>query len=224
MPKIEMKQRPPPPQFKFSTMIYIFMGVLALFLMFDQTMRMTCGFTMGLLLEPVIGFNGMYPHFTFLCAGVVTGVLSITVRQLTLDPIQMAETQNTMRWVNQYRMDAIRNKSQARIKKAQEMQMKHADANFKMMKQNLKTMVLTMAVVLSIFAWLYMFLSYSVRYPVISVPWSSDVHLMGNTVLPNWVLLYGLVSLPITQAYQKVLKYLYFSKKMREEYGGEERG
>jgi uncharacterized membrane protein (DUF106 family) len=222
MPKIDVQQRPAPPPFKFTTMIYIFLGVLSLFLMFDQTMRMTCGLFMGIALEPVIGFGGAYPHYTFLIAGVMTGVMSITIRQLTIDPIKVAETQNTMRWVNQYRMDAIKTKSQTRIKKAQELQMKYAEANFGMMKQNLKAMALTMAVILSIFAWLYMFLSYSVKYPIVSVPWSTDVHLLGSTLLPNWVLLYSLVTLPVTQAYQKVLKYLYFSKKASEEEHGVE--
>jgi uncharacterized membrane protein (DUF106 family) len=218
MPKIETQQRPPPPEFKFSTMIYIFFGVLALFLLFDNTMRMTCGLFIGVVFEPTIGFDGKYPQFTFLAAGVITGIISITVRQLTMDPIEIAKTQSDMRWVNQYRMDAIRNKSQARIKKAQELQMHYAEANFKMMKQNLKAMALTMALIMSIFAWLYFFLTNDVKYPVVSVPWSSDVYLLQSTMLPNWVLLYGLLSLPITQAYQKVLKYLYFSKRAREEH------
>jgi len=220
MAKIGVKETPPPPEFKFSTMVYIFLGVMTIFMIFDNTMRMSCGMVMGTFLQPLIGFNGEYPHLTFLAAGAITGVISITVRQFTMDPIETAKIQKDMRWVNQYRMDAIKNKSPAKLKKAQEIQIRYAEANFKMMKQNLKGMVVTMVIVISVFAWLYMFLIGSVRYPVISVPWSSDVPLMQSTVLPHWILLYSLVTLPVSQIYQKVLKYIYFSKKAREEHVG----
>lgn len=238
MPDVEMRppSRPQPQPMKISTMVYIFLGVMALFLLFDMSLRVTCALTIGTLLTPLIGMEGRYPHLTLLFAGVITGVISITIRHMTLDPVEMARTQHTMRWVNRVRMEALRSGSASRMKKAQELQMKYAEQNLRMMKQNMKAMALTMALILSVFAWLYIFISNDCggeicdpsassiygKYPVISVPWSSDVHLLGSTLLPNWVLLYGLMSIPITQAYQKVLKYLYFRRRMEESGSAEE--
>jgi len=72
----------------------------------------------------------------------------------------------------------------------------------------------TMAVIIPVFAWLYIFVSLDVPTTMISVPWYWNTDLNASSVLPNWILLYSLVTLPFGQVLARVLKYFSFRKRL----------
>jgi uncharacterized membrane protein (DUF106 family) len=47
-----------------------------------------------------------------------------------------------------------------------------------------------------------------------SVPWSFNNDLNGIYVLPSWILLYSLVSLPFGQVLMRTLRYFSFKKRL----------
>ena len=88
----------------------------------------------------------------------------------------------------------------------------------------MKLMPVTMLVVIPIFAWLATFIDISVTSTSstsISVPWALNVNMKSSNILPNWVLLYSLLTLPFSQVLTKVLKYFSFSKRLKNIESGE---
>ncbi|UCE81396.1 MAG: hypothetical protein JSV94_02990, partial [Methanobacteriota archaeon] len=74
----------------------------------------------------------------------------------------------------------------------------------------------TMIVIIPIFAWLANFVYLDISSVIFSVPWEFNASMKNSNILPNWVLLYSLVTLPFGQILQRVLKFFSFSRKLRE--------
>jgi uncharacterized membrane protein (DUF106 family) len=88
-----------------------------------------------------------------------------------------------------------------------------------MMQQSLKTsqtqfklMPVTMVVVVPIFAWLANFIYADVAATSFSVPWELNADMTKVNVMPNWILLYSLLTLPFGQVLTRVLKFSTFTK------------
>jgi uncharacterized membrane protein (DUF106 family) len=118
-------------------------------------------------------------------------------------------------------MDAFRSRSAQRMEEATELQKKYATEMWGMQKSQFKAMGFTFLPVIAVFAWLGTFIL-EAGYPVFSVPWAAQVYLNETTaVFPSWILLYGLVSLPVSMVLQKLLKYVSFKRKLEALEGGE---
>ncbi len=85
-------------------------------------------------------------------------------------------------------------------------------------------MPVTMIVIIPIFAWLANFVYMDLGSTMFSVPWEFNANMRNSNVLPNWVLLYSLVTLPFGQVLQRVLKVFSFRKRLKNlETGGARR-
>jgi len=79
----------------------------------------------------------------------------------------------------------------------------------------LKLMPITMLVIIPIFAWLANFVYLDLESTLFSVPWALEANMRNSNVLPNWILLYSLLTLPFGQVLTRALKYFSFSKRLR---------
>jgi uncharacterized membrane protein (DUF106 family) len=77
-------------------------------------------------------------------------------------------------------------------------------------------MPVTMLVIIPIFAWLANFIYLDLSSTSFSVPWAFDASMKSSNVLPNWVLLYSLLTLPFGQVLTRVLKYFSFRRRLRD--------
>ena len=84
------------------------------------------------------------------------------------------------------------------------------------MQSQFKLMPVTMIVIIPIFAWLANFVYLDLSSTIFSVPWEFNADMENQSVLPNWILLYSLVTLPFGQVLQRVLKLFSFRRKLRE--------
>jgi len=73
-----------------------------------------------------------------------------------------------------------------------------------------------MLVIIPIFAWLANFVYIDLQSTAFSVPWSFNADMKHSNVLPNWILLYSLLTLPFGQVLTRVLKYFSFGRRLRE--------
>jgi uncharacterized membrane protein (DUF106 family) len=83
----------------------------------------------------------------------------------------------------------------------------------------MKLMPMTMIIVIPIFAWLDVWMNGFTTIPVVNIPWAMSVPLYGvngTTLLPNWILMYSLISIPFGQVLMRALRYFEFRKKLRE--------
>lgn len=195
------------------TTILVFM--FALFIMFDQNTRTFMGEVVGYVLMPVIGFNGEYPLLTLVLAGLLMVTFSIIVRTFFTDNVEMARNQKVMAAFNQELRQARIENNLYKIKKLTEHQQEVMSKSMEMSTQQLKLMPATMIFIIPIFAWISVFVT-GLAAPVVAVPWSFNVQLNDSTVLPHWVLLYTLISIPFSQALSRTFRYIQFRKKLKQ--------
>jgi uncharacterized membrane protein (DUF106 family) len=187
---------------------------MAIWLMFDTKMRMDFASALGVLLHPAVGFNNAYPVWTIFFAGLIMTIFSTGVRHYFIDWVEMAKTQKIQAAFNKERMDAYRKGDTNKVKRLQGMNVEIMQMNAKNMKSNFKTMAVTMFLVLIMFSWLWLFLS-NLENQTFAAPWALDVRYGDNPyLLPNWIFVYTLASLPVGQVLGRVLKHYSYSKKL----------
>ena len=216
--------RPPKPDI-MNQMVLMLVFVVAIFIMFDQNLRQSLGSAVGVVLEPIVGFHGHNAVLTLFFTGLLMGFFSIVVRHFFVDWIAQARTARiTSAFQKEFREARLTNNTY-KIKKLTELQPQIMSQSLKTSQTQMKLMPVTMLVIIPVFAWLANFVYLDLPSTMLSVPWSFDVNMQDSNVLPNWVLLYSLLTLPFTQVLQKSLKFFSFRKRLEklETQGGEEK-
>jgi len=206
----------PYPKKQMSTFLTIFVFVLALFVMFDQSLRTWLGDVLGVVLNPLIGFNGTMPVVTLFLAGIIMSGLTVVVRHFFTDYVDQAENQKIVGAFNKELRNARVENNKYKMKKLTEQQQKIMKKSMDMSTTQMKLMPLTMLIVIPIFAWVAVFIGGLGSAAVVNVPWAMNVDLNGSSLLPNWVLLYSLISIPFSQVLMRALRYFEFRKRLRE--------
>jgi len=205
--------RPPTPAVG-SQMIMLLSFMLALFIMFDQGLRQGLGNIVGIGLSPLVGFSGTQPILTLMFTGLLMSFFSIAVRHLFIDWVDQARTQRITSAFQKELRDARKDNNTYKLKKLTEMQTEIMSQSLKASQTQLKLMPITMLVIIPIFAWLANFVYLDVGSTSLSVPWEYNASLKTTNVIPNWVLLYSLLTLPFGQALTRMLKYFSFTRRL----------
>jgi uncharacterized membrane protein (DUF106 family) len=187
---------------------------LVMLVLIDPNLRDMLGNAVGIVLEPLIGFNGQYPILTVFIAGSLMVLLTTLMRHFTTDWLEMARTQNHMRAFQKEFSKARKENNTYRIKQLQDKQPEIMQMQQEMSSRQLKSMPMTMIIVIPLFAWLVIFLQ-DLQYTDYSAPWNLHVHMFGTTVLPHWILLYSALSIPVGALVQKAMKYLSWKERWK---------
>lgn len=200
-----------------STFITIFIFLFAMFVLFDQDLRDGLGQLVGFVLEPLIGLGGSAPVLTLMMAGVIMTGLTVVLRHFFTDYVAQAESQKIVSAFNkEFRQARVEN-NLYKMKKLSEQQQKIMQKSMSMSTSQMKLMPVTMLIIIPIFAWLSVFVAgLDPAVATVNVPWASNVPLNGWNVMPNWVLLYSLISIPASQVLTRALRYMEFRKKLRQ--------
>ncbi len=208
--------------FNLRRFMYIFLGLLALLIMFDRGLRKDVGRAIGGILNPVIGFNGQYPILTLMCAGAIMITISTIIRDQLMNWVDMAESQKISSKFQKKLMEAKRANKQSKVKELEKKQQEISKRQMNTFKPQIKSMALTMVFVLSIFGWIWVFVGNLPNHSY-SVPWALNATLNKPLIegcffpLPQWIGVYMLVSLPLTQVLMSVLKMIDFKSRLEEE-------
>jgi uncharacterized membrane protein (DUF106 family) len=161
-----------------------------------------------------VGFGGAYPIWTLFFAGILMTAFSTCVRHYFTNWVEQARIQKIQAAFNKENMDALRKGNVQKKKRLDEKKLQIMQMNTKNMKSSLKVMAVTFFLIISVFSWLWLFLQ-QIPDQSFAVPWSLDITFTSNPVLlPNWILLYSLVSLPVGMMIGRVLKHYSFSKRL----------
>jgi len=194
------------------TTMFLMLGMLIL--LSDPNMRSGLGGVMDPILRPTVGLNGGPVFVTlFLCSIIMVGVNS-SLRTFFDDPIMRFKFQKVQQQFSKEFREANMNLDKHRIKRLQQLQPQVMQLSMKVNSKQMKSMPFTMIPAIMIFMWLSSYISSGVVTHHITIPWSATWDLLDNsdTLLPHWIIIYSVVSLPINQALQKVAKYYRMQK------------
>lgn len=212
--------------FDLRRFIYIFLGMIVLMMFIDPDLRYEFGGYLGKVLYPLIGFNSNYPVLTLILAGTIMIAFSTTVREFFMDWVEMAKNQKISSAFRKEMMEARKANKQTKLKKLQDQQAEINKLSMGQMKDQLKSMVFTMVVVISIFGWIWMFTS-DLPNTTFSVPWALNANFNQPLIeacfvpFPQWIGVYMLISIPLGQVFMVFLKWYDFKNKLEEEEEGE---
>jgi len=214
-------QRPGAPKQNMSGQLMIMLVMFfAISILFTPDLRMIIGNAVGFVFYPAVGFSGLFPIITLMLAGLLMIFLSTILRHFFVDWVSQARNQKIVSaFQKEFRKARLENNTY-KIKKLTEVQGEIMQKSMSGMNSQMKLMPVTMAVIIPVFAWLYIFVSLDVPTTMISVPWHWNTDLNASSVLPNWILLYSLVTLPFGQVLARVLKYFSFRKRLLGLEGG----
>ena len=212
--------RPPKPDLG-NQMVVMLAFITAMFVMFDNNLRQGLGDLVGVPLAPLVGFGGDQPILTLLLTGLLMSFFSISVRHFFVNWVDQARSQRITSAFQKELREARTSNNTYKLKKLTELQPQIMAQSMKASQTQLKLMPVTMLVVIPIFAWLANFVYLDLSSTTFSVPWAFSADMKASNVLPNWVLLYSLLTLPFGQVLTRILKYFSFSKRLRQlESGG----
>ena len=178
-----------------------------------------------------IAFDGQYPVLTLVIAGLLMITVSTIVRSLMSNPIKMAKNQHIQSEFNkEFRQARIEN-NLFKMKKLQEMQPEIMNMSMEQSTQQMKTMPVTMIFLMPVYAWVWYFLIAGTdsstgvvgiyftedNPPLVDIPWAQDFNL--NTYIwffPSWIVIYTLISMPIGQIENRLIRYILLKKELRK--------
>jgi len=209
------ESKPAKPDFA-NQMVVLFAFMIAMLVMFDNDLRQGLGKIVGTGLSPLVGFDGQLPILTLLFTGLLMSFFSISVRHLFVDWVGQARTAKMTSAFQKELRQARQSNNTYKLKKLTELQPQMMSQSMKSSQTQLKLMPITMLVIIPIFAWLANFVYLDLESTAFSVPWALDASMKNSNILPNWILLYSLMTLPFGQVLTRTLKYFSFSKRLRE--------
>jgi uncharacterized membrane protein (DUF106 family) len=198
-----------------NQLVMLLAFMVALFIMFDNDLRQSLGRAVGVALYPLVGFDGRFPVITLLLTGLIMSVFSITVRHFFIDWVGQARNQRIGSAFQKELREARKSNNTYRLKKLMEMQPQMMQQQLKASQTQLRLMPVTLIVIIPIFAWLSNFVYVDLDYTMFSVPWEHNASMKNTNVLPNWILLYSLMTIPFGQVVTRLLKYFSFSRRLR---------
>ena len=166
----------------------------------------------------VIDFNGQWPVFTLVIAGLIMITLSTVIRSLMTDFLSQAKNQSIQSEFNKEMRQAKLENKLYKMKKLQEEQGNMMAKTMESSTQMMKVMPITMVVVIPVYAWVWFFLGNTVPPELLTVamPWGS-VYLMDSLwVIPIWIVVYTMISLPIGQLENRIVRYFLLKKRLKE--------
>ena len=159
-----------------------------------------------------IAFDGRYPVVTLIIAGLIMITISTIVSDFNKE-FRQARMENNL----------------FKMKKLQEMQPQIMAMSMQASTQQMKVMPVTMIFLLPMYAWVWYFINpsdaaiaggdyFAAGEAVAHLPWSASFDL--NTMLvgffPAWIIIYTMVSMPIGQIENRLLRYYFLRKHLRE--------
>lgn len=227
----QVQQQAPPMNSK--TMIGMFAVLIVM--MVVMQFRSQIGGALDVVFK-YIAFDGQYPVLTLIIAGLIMITVSTIIRSVLSDPIQMARNQQIQSDFNKEFRQARLENNLFKMKKLQEMQPQIMAMSMEASTQQMKVMPISMIVLLPVYAWVWYFINPSdaaipggdyfggdnplsgMEHALVNIPWSEGFNLneMLLGFFPAWIIIYTMVSMPIGQIENRLLRLYFLNKHLRK--------
>ena len=197
-----------------SQLMFFMLFMLVLLIMTMTGIGVILGYYFGLILEPVIGFNGQFPVLTLFFSGLIVVSLSSLLTNFFTDWRKMSHSQETGRAFQKEMTEARKSGNTNRVNKLMKMQpeimRKQTEASSGMMKP----MLFLIIFIWPIFIWLRTFLG-NLDYYYFTLPWANGVSLITlpeeEILMQAWLWLYLIFSMLFGQLIRQGLKFISLS-------------
>ncbi len=166
-----------------------------------------------------INFGGKWPVLTLIIAGLIMITLSTVIRGFLTDPIAQARSQQIQSAFNAEMRQARLENNLFKLKKLQEKQPEMMAQSMKASTDMMKIMPVTMVVVIPIYAWVWYFLDCGIvpiELLTINLPWGPQYIMDTLWVMPVWIIIYTLISLPIGQLENRIVRFILLRKRLKD--------
>ncbi|MBR6911104.1 MAG: DUF106 domain-containing protein [Candidatus Methanomethylophilaceae archaeon] len=166
-----------------------------------------------------------HPMISIMLVCTIAILITIVIRSFMQDPLKTARNQQIQSDFNRELRQARIENNLFKMKKLEEMQPQMMEASMQQSSEMMKVMPFTMVIFIPIIAWAWYFVNTGTvddpgayfsptDRPIIELPWCGNVDLTGSVFLsmPLWLILYMMVTLPIGQVENRLIR-LYLLKK-----------
>ena len=167
------------------------------------------------------------PILTLIIAGLLMISFSTIVRSIMTNPIDMARNQQIQADFNkEFRQARIEN-NLFKLKKLQDQQPQIMAMSMEASTKQMKIMPITMLVIIPVYAWVWYFLKTGDGAPYfdgveyakgifVSMPWGELNLLDPLWFIPSWIVIYSMISLPIGQIENRLIRVIFLKKRLNE--------
>ena len=171
-----------------------------------------------------LGMDGKYPVVTLFIAGALMASTSAILRSFFMDMMAQAKSQQIMSAFNKELRQARLENNSFKIKKLTEMQPAMMAKNMENSNKMMKSMPFTMIIIIPMFLWIRYFVNVTVDAAGtlgVFVPWA-EVSLLDQVwFMPDWILIYTLISIPFGQIVNRLIRTYKFRKYLQQLDAGE---
>jgi len=218
---IDPRPRPPAPTFKFSTMMYVFLGLLGLWMIIDQTARNQFAGALGNAGNPngplylAIGFGSNYLLLTMAVAGAIEMLITSIAYNFTTDWVKQAKVQKWSQAFRKVQMAAVRSGKKDRIAALKPHQEKLARLSGEVSIAQFKGMAITYFLLVLIYTWVGLVISHAALSAQNISLNGASINLMahvGGLPIPWWFLIFSLYTIPFSMVFRRVLKHFWIRR------------
>ncbi|HYA54150.1 MAG TPA: EMC3/TMCO1 family protein [Thermoplasmata archaeon] len=221
--------RPPPPAFKVSTFVYIFLGLLGLWMLIDQSARNSIACALGMVnsgacptgtqpwgLYWLIGFNSNYLLLTMALAGALEMLVTSLAYNFTTDWVKAAKVQKWSSAFRKVQMEAIRSGKKDRIAALKPHQERLTRLSSEVSIAQFKGMAITYFLLILIYTWVGLVIggANSVQQ-TIALGTGSTINLsghIGTLPIPWWFVIFSVYTLPFSLVFRRLLKHVWLRR------------
>ncbi len=226
-PEPAPRPRPPAPTFKVSTFLYLFMGMLGAWMLFEPAARNQIAGLLGISaahsgpLYVAIGFGSSYLLLTMALAAVLEMLFTSLAYNYTTDWVKAAKVQSWSAAFRKVQMAAIRSGKKDRIDALKPHQEKLARLSGEVTIAQFKGMAITYFLLILIYTWVGLVIANAPTHQTIYLN-GAHIDLMGFVIrygsggLPWWFLIFSLYTIPTSMAFRRILKHLWLRRYVEE--------
>ena len=206
------QQQPMPDMSNMWRMLIIMILIFGLY--FIDGSEHVIGSTLNYAFQ-VIDFDGMYPVVTLMLMGSIMILLSSGIRTLMTDTLEQQKAQAFSSAFNKELRQARLDNNLYKVKKLMDMQPVMMQKSMESSNQMMKSMPVTMLIVVPIFLWVRYFVDVTLRAAdtlVINIPWGTVDLTQTFWFFPAWILIYSLISIPLGQIIMRVVRAFQFKR------------
>ena len=220
--------RPPAPPFTFSwkAFVYVFLGLLGIWMLFDVSLRNSVAELLGTSgahpgpLYAAIGFGSNYLLLTMALAGAIEMLITAVAYNFTTDWVKAAKIQKWNSAFRKVQMAAIRSGKKDRIEALKPHQQRLARLSGEVSIGQFKGMAITYFLLILIYSWVgLVIVGATSTAQVLTLP-GATIDLTGRVVsalpIPWWFLIFSLYTIPFSMVFRRVLKHWWLRRYLEE--------
>ena len=221
-------KRPAGPTFKFTTFLYVFLGLLGLWMLIDTSARNSIACGLGMVntkicpagtqpwgLYWLIGFSSNYLLFTMLLAGAIEMLITSVAYNYTTDWIKAAKVQKWSAAFRKVQMAAIRSGKKDRIAALKPNQERLTRLSGEVSIAQFKGMAITYFLLILIYTWVGLAIGganavqQTVNLGGSAINLTSNV---GSLPIPWWFVIFSLYTVPFSLVFRRILKHVWLRR------------